>query len=49
MTILPAGNCEDLGVAANSAAEAIVKNYQKRDENYDRKTGHRRSQGVTLP
>jgi predicted secreted Zn-dependent protease len=49
MTILLAGNCQDLGVAANSAAEAIVKNYQKRDENYDRKTGRRSSQGVTLP
>jgi len=35
MTILPAGNCEDLGVAANSAAKALVRNYQKRDENYD--------------
>jgi hypothetical protein len=33
MTILPAGNCEELGVAANSTAEAIVKHYQKRDEN----------------
>lgn len=44
----PASNCEDLAVAANSAAEAIVKRYQKLDEDYDHKTGHGRSQGATL-
>ena len=44
----PASNCEDLTVAANSAAEAIVKRYQKLDEDYDRKTEHGRSQGATL-
>ncbi|MGH6629277.1 MAG: DUF922 domain-containing protein [Burkholderiales bacterium] len=45
----PASNCEDLAVSANSAAEAIVKKYQKLDEDYDRETDHGRSQGATLP
>ena len=44
----PASNCEDLAVSANSAAETIVKKYQKLDEDYDRKTDHGRSQGATL-
>jgi predicted secreted Zn-dependent protease len=44
----PASNCEDLAVAANSTADAVVKKYQKLDEDYDRKTGHGRSQGATL-
>ena len=44
----PASNCEDLAAAANSAAEAIVTKYQKLDQDYDRKTGHGRSQGATL-
>jgi predicted secreted Zn-dependent protease len=44
----PASNCEDLAVAANSAAEAIVKKYQKLDEDYDRKTDHGRRQGASL-
>jgi len=46
ITILPASDCEGLGVAAKSAAEAIVKKYQKLDEEYDRKTGHGRSRGA---
>jgi hypothetical protein len=49
MTILPAGDCEGLGVAANSAAEAMAKKSQKLDKHYDRKTGHGRRQSVTLP
>ena len=48
MAAKPAGNCEDLAAAANAAAEAIVQRYQKLDEDYDRKTGHGRSQGATL-
>lgn len=44
----PASNCEDLAVAANSTAEAIVKKFQKLDQDYDRKTGHGGSQGATL-
>ncbi len=49
MKMLSAASCGDLGLAANSAAGPIVKNYQKLDENCDRKTGHGRSQRVTLP
>ena len=45
----PAGNCEDLASAANAAADAIVKKYQKLDQDYDRKTGHGRSEGASLP
>ena len=45
----PASNCEDLAVAANFAAEAIVKKHQKLDEDYDRHTDHGRSQGASLP
>jgi len=44
----PASNCEDLAVSANSAAKAIVKKYQKLNEDYDRKTDHGRSQGAML-
>ena len=44
----PASNCEDLAASANSAADAIVKNYQKLDQEYDRKTGHGRTQGAAL-
>jgi predicted secreted Zn-dependent protease len=42
------GNCEDLEVAANAAAQAIVAKYQGLDEEYDRKTDHGRNQGATL-
>jgi predicted secreted Zn-dependent protease len=45
----PASNCEDLAASANSAADAIVKRYQKLDEEYDRTTGHGRTQGAALP
>jgi len=44
----PASNCEDLAARANSAADAIVKKYQKLDQEYDRKTGHGRSEGAVL-
>lgn len=44
----PASNCEELAMAANSTAEAIVKKFQKLDQDYDRKTDHGGSQGATL-
>jgi predicted secreted Zn-dependent protease len=44
----PAGNCEDLAAGANAAAEAIVKKYQILDQDYDRKTGHGRTEGAVL-
>jgi len=44
----PASNCGDLAARANSAADAIVKKYQKLDQEYDRKTGHGRTQGAAL-
>jgi predicted secreted Zn-dependent protease len=48
LAVKPASNCEDLGAAANVAAEAIVEKYQALDEEYDRKTDHGRNQGATL-
>jgi len=48
LAVKPAGNCEDLGAAANAAAEAIVAKYQALDQEYDRKTDHGRDQGATL-
>ena len=48
LAVKPAGNCEDLELAANSAARAVVAKYQALDEEYDRKTGHGRNQGATL-
>ena len=48
LAVKPASNCEDLGAAANAAAEAIVAKYQALDEEYDRKTDHGRNQGATL-
>jgi predicted secreted Zn-dependent protease len=44
----PASNCEDLATSANSAADAIVKKYQKLDQEYDAQTGHGRSEGAVL-
>ena len=48
LAVKPASNCEDLEVAGNAAAEAIVAKYQALDEEYDRKTDHGRNQGATL-
>jgi len=48
LAVGPASNCEDLGAAANAAAQAIVTKYQALDEEYDRKTDHGRNQGATL-
>lgn len=44
----PASNCKDLASGANAAADAIVKKYQQLDQEYDRKTGHGRSEGAAL-
>ena len=48
LTVKPVSNCEDLELAANTVAQAIVKKYQMLDEAYDRKTDHGRNQGATL-
>jgi predicted secreted Zn-dependent protease len=48
LAVKPASNCEDLELAANAAAQAIVTKYQALDEEYDRKTDHGRNQGATL-
>ncbi len=48
LAVKPASNCEDLDLAANTAAQAIVTKYQALDEEYDRKTDHGRNQGATL-
>ena len=48
LAVKPASNCEDLGAAANAAADAIVAKYQALDEDYDRNTDHGRNQGARL-
>jgi predicted secreted Zn-dependent protease len=48
LAVKPAGNCEDLELTANTAAQAIVSKYRALDEEYDRKTDHGRNQGATL-
>ncbi len=48
LAVKPASNCEDLEMAANAAAQAIVAKFQGLDEEYDRKTDHGRNQGATL-
>jgi len=48
LAVKPASNCEDLELAANTAAQAILTKYQALDEEYDRKTSHGRNQGATL-
>lgn len=48
LAVKPAGNCEALELAANTAAQTIVMKYQALDEEYDRKTDHGRNQGATL-
>ena len=44
----PASNCEEIALAANASAHALVKKYRKLDEAYDRETEHGRNQGATL-
>lgn len=46
--IKPASNCEDLELAANTAAQGILTKYQELNEAYDRKTDHGRNEGATL-
>jgi predicted secreted Zn-dependent protease len=48
LAVKPASNCEDLEMAGNTAAQAIVTKYQGLDEEYDRTTDHGRNQGATL-
>jgi predicted secreted Zn-dependent protease len=48
LAVKPASNCEDLELAANTAAQTILMKYQALDEEYERKTDHGRSQGATL-
>ena len=48
LAVKPASNCEDLGLAANAVAEAIVAKYQALDLEFDRKTGHGLKQGAAL-
>ena len=48
LAIRPASNCEDLELAANTAAQAVVTKYKALDEEYDRKTDHGRNRGATL-
>ena len=48
LAVKPASNCEDLELAANTVAQAVVTKYQALDEEYDRKTDHGRNGGATL-
>ena len=48
LAVKPASNCEDLELAANTAAQTVVMKYQALDEEYERKTDHGRNQGATL-
>ncbi len=48
LVVKPAGNCEDLGLAANAVAEAILAKFQALDLQFDRKTDHGRNQGAAL-
>jgi predicted secreted Zn-dependent protease len=48
LAVKPASNCEDLELAANTAAQSVVAKYQELDEVYDRKTDHGRKQSATL-
>jgi predicted secreted Zn-dependent protease len=48
LAVKPAGNCEDLGKAANATAQRILEKYQKLDKDYDDKTEHGRTEGAAL-
>lgn len=41
--------CDALGARANAAGQAILRQYNQRDLDYDRETGHGRSQGAVFP
>ena len=47
---LPAqANCSALGAAANALGDEIIRNHKQRDLDYDRTTGHGRTQGARFP
>lgn len=46
--VKPASNCEDLGKAANAAANKVIEKYRQQDKDYDRSTDHGRKQGAVL-
>ncbi len=47
---LPAeSNCDAMSARANAAGQAILRQYNQRDLDYDRDTGHGRSQGAVFP
>lgn len=48
LAVKPASNCEDLELAANTVAQAVVTKYRASDEEYDRKSDHGRNRGATL-
>lgn len=41
--------CEELGLAANVAADEVIKIYNQKDIEYDRVTEHGRTQGARFP
>jgi len=41
-------SCSELGVAANEAAQGIIRQYSQRDLDYDRKTRHGITQGAVF-
>jgi predicted secreted Zn-dependent protease len=42
-------NCGAMGERANAAGQAVLRQYNQRDLDYDRETGHGRSQGAVFP
>jgi predicted secreted Zn-dependent protease len=45
----PQADCSALGKAANALGDQIIKKYNERDLEYDRSTGHGRSQNARFP
>ena len=47
---LPAeSSCDTLGARANATGQALLRQYNQRDLDYDRETGHGRGQGASFP
>jgi predicted secreted Zn-dependent protease len=50
LTLSPlAPSCKELGIAANKAAQQIIRHYNQQDVEYDRLTQHGLTQGAVFP
>jgi predicted secreted Zn-dependent protease len=45
----PAASCRDMGLAANKAAQQIIRRYNQKDIEYDQLTRHGSTQGAVFP